>query len=335
MKNPFQQAEPVAKKLKILLYGGSGTGKTRAGLTFPRVAVIDAEGGTDLYAGRKDIAPFAVLRAKTIKEVREALAFIKGDNGKTFDTLMIDPITVLYDVTKEAAALRSKTGDLGYREWGGINQQMKWLYTELTNLPVHVIATAREAVMYETVNGELRKIGVKPEADKTLAYQFDFVVRMIANHSGIIEKSRGVLFDTGDKLSEVNWQAFASVAGEFQSGTTVTQISELDAAQTDAEELSEEPTTPPAANGNGTPPATQQTDLFGVDAEVGKAIQAGLPLDGWNAATFKYMTALCAKKNLDIRTVLKLESGQTGGDYKGTLQTAIEAWAAYGAQEAA
>lgn len=41
--NPFQSAELTARKLKILLYGNWGTGKTFAALTFPRVALIDAE----------------------------------------------------------------------------------------------------------------------------------------------------------------------------------------------------------------------------------------------------------------------------------------------------
>jgi len=38
MLNPFQLATPVAKKLKILFYGSSGSGKTIAALTFPRAA---------------------------------------------------------------------------------------------------------------------------------------------------------------------------------------------------------------------------------------------------------------------------------------------------------
>ena len=95
-------------------------------------------------------------------------------------------------------------------------------------------------------------------------------------------------------------------------------------------------TTPAAAvTGSSTPPEPQQTDLFGVDAEVGKAIQAGLPVDKWSAETFRYVTGLCNTKGLDVRKVLKLEDGQTGGDYNGTLADAIAAWAAYGAQGAA
>lgn len=231
MRNPFELATPVAKKTKVLLYGPSGSGKTLAGLSWPRVAVIDTEGGTDLYAGRPGIAPFHILRAKTIAQVKDALAFIQEDNGKTFDTLMLDPVTVIYDVTKEAAARASRTGEIGFREWGQINNKMKWLYNELANLPVHVVATARQAIEYETVNGELRKAGQKPDADKALVYIFDFVLRLMPDHSAIVEKSRGVEMGEGGKLAKVDWSIFAPIAEGFSSGSTVTQESEDSAAE--------------------------------------------------------------------------------------------------------
>lgn len=226
MRNPFELATPVAKKTKVLLYGPSGSGKTLAGLSWPRVAVIDTEGGTDLYAGRAGIAPFHILRAKTIAQVKDALTFIQEDKGRTFDTLMLDPVTVIYDVTKEAAARTSRNGELGFREWGQINNKMKWLYNELTNLPIHVVATARQAIEYETVNGELRKSGQKPDADKALVYIFDFVLRLLPDHSAIVEKSRGVEMGEGGQLAKVDWSVFAPIAAGFAEGEGAQQESD-------------------------------------------------------------------------------------------------------------
>lgn len=231
MRNPFELATPVAKKTKVLLYGPSGSGKTLAGLSWPRVAVIDTEGGTDLYAGRPGVAPFHILRVKTIAQVKDALAFIQADRGQTFDTLMLDPVTVLYDVTKEAAARSSRTGDIGFREWGQINNKMKWLYNELANLPIHVVATARQAIEYETVNGELRKAGQKPDADKALVYIFDFVLRLLPDHSAIVEKSRGVEMGEGGQLAKVDWSIFEPIAQGFAQGAQVTQENEDSAAE--------------------------------------------------------------------------------------------------------
>lgn len=237
MKNPFEIAQPVQKKLKVLLYGTSGSGKTFAALTFPGVAVIDTEAGSDLYAGRPGIPAFSVLRARTLTDVENAVRFIQQDNGKTFQTLVIDSITVLYNVQMEATARGAKNGEMGYREWAKVNNRMKAIYTSLINLPVHVIVIARETTEYETVNGELRKSGVKPDADKSLVYNFDFVVRMNSDHSGVVQKSRGI---TGEPvIRQVNWDWFAPHAVAFSTGAAVQIISEDAAAAAESESLTD------------------------------------------------------------------------------------------------
>lgn len=237
MKNPFAEATPVAKKLKILLYGTSGSGKTVAALSFPRVAIVDAEGGTDLYAGRPGVAPFSVLRAKTVSDLETAIAFIRDDNGQTFDTLVVDPMTVFYDVLKEATARTAKGGTLGYREWAAINNRMKAIYNSLTMLPVHVVVIGRESTEYETVNGELRKTGVKPDADKALPYVFDFVVRMNADHSGTVVKARGLLLGNNGALAQVNWDVFEPAANAYTDGEPVTPEDDEDAARREADDM--------------------------------------------------------------------------------------------------
>lgn len=237
MKSPFQTAIPVAKHLKILLFGPSGSGKTLAALSFPRVAIVDAEGGTDLYAGRKGVPEFAVMRAKTITELENAITFIESDGGSTFNTLVVDPITVFYDVQKEAASKRAKDGTMGFKEWGTVNGRMKTLYTKLTNLPVHIVCIARESIEYETENGNLRKVGVKPDADKALMYIFDFVIHMNPDHSGSIVKSRGVDFAKNGKLPQVNWAAFEAIAGAYTDGSTVRQENDDDASTRQANDL--------------------------------------------------------------------------------------------------
>lgn len=231
MKSPFQAATPVAKKLKICFFGPSGSGKTLAALSFPRVALIDAEGGSDLYAGRPGIAAFSVLRSKSIPDLREAISYIRADGGKTFDTLVIDPITVFYDVQKEATARAAKGGDMGFREWSRVNGAMKGIYTELYNLPVHVVVVSREATEYETVNGELRKTGMKADADKALPYTFDFVLRFSPDHSATVIKSRGAEMGEGQRIKTVNWHAFAAMAAAYSSGQQVQLGSDEAAAE--------------------------------------------------------------------------------------------------------
>jgi hypothetical protein len=234
--NPFKTAEPTARKLKILLFGNWGTGKTQAALTFPRVAMIDSEGSSTLYRGRPGIAPFSVLDTKSMTDLESAIAFIADDKGKTFETLVIDPISVIYKVTREALASANKKnpGDMGYREWGKLNARMNSLYTRLINLPVHVVMVARETTEYEGTGDSLRKVGVKPDSDKDIGYLFDIVLHMQDDYSGLVTKSRAAEIKKGDRMKTVTWSTFAPIAAGYATGKQETLIEEEDASADEA-----------------------------------------------------------------------------------------------------
>lgn len=208
-----QKAVPTGRKLKILLYGASGSGKTRAALTFPRPLLVDAEGGSAFYRGRPGVGEFLVKDTKALSDLEKIISLVQADNGKTVDTLIVDPITVFYDVQKDAMARTAKDGALGFREWARINNRMKAIYNSLTNLPVHVIVIARESVEYEGEGNNLKKVGQKPDSDKALPYVFDFSIRMNADHSGVVVKSRGLELAKNNRLDKVNWEAFQPVLG--------------------------------------------------------------------------------------------------------------------------
>lgn len=229
-------ATPVAKKLKILLYGPSGSGKTIAALTFPRVLLVDAESGADLYAGRPGIATFHRACIKTLSDLDDVIRQVRDDAGKTWDTLVIDPISVFYAVGKVAAA--DKSGDMSYRSWSKVNGRMNALYTALTGLPVHVVVIAREAVEYEGEGTNLRRVGVKPDADKNLVYMMDFVLRHQDDHSAIVEKSRGATLGEDQRLKSVNWSVFEPLANLYVAGAPAPVIeSDDDAAARESDSL--------------------------------------------------------------------------------------------------
>lgn len=237
MRNPFAPATPVAKKLKVLLFGPSGSGKSIAALTWPRPAVVDAEGGTELYRGRHGFE-FMVFDTKNVLELEQAIQFVRDDGGKTIDTLVIDPITVFYDVLKDATARTTRDGSLGFREWARVNNRMKGIYNALTGLPVHVVVVARESVEYDGAGNDLRKVGQKPDSDKGLPYIFDFVIRMNPDHSGQIVKSRGVdVLGQNRTLPRVNWEAFAPIAGQYLEGTHTEHRDEEAEAELLAEDM--------------------------------------------------------------------------------------------------
>lgn len=94
-----QHAKFVRKRLKVAVFGEAGTGKTLFGLSFPRPLVVDMESGTDLYGGGHT---FDVVHTTSVADVLEVLQMIRSDNGKTWDTLVIDPATLVYSALIEA-----------------------------------------------------------------------------------------------------------------------------------------------------------------------------------------------------------------------------------------
>ena len=205
--NPFRPAEQVAPKVKALVYGPSGVGKTYLALTSPGpIAVIDTEGGTAFYAnrvGKGGLSEFDVLPTKTFAQVEQAVAYIR-DNPGHYQTLVVDPVTVLYETLQDAAqhrraeVRRDAEADLEMLDWQRIKRAYKRLMTDLVNLPLHVIVTAREGELSEERTNsrgrtERVKIGVKPDAEKSTAYYFDTVVRLVPAAKGreaIAEKDR-------------------------------------------------------------------------------------------------------------------------------------------------
>ncbi len=226
----IEVASPVAKKLKVLMYGASGSGKTLAALSFPRVLLVDAESGADLYAGRPGVPQFHRVRCKTLMELNEVLDAVAKDAGKTWDTLVIDPITVFYDVEKNVASANN-TKDMGFGGWGKVNGRMGNIYNRLTGLNINVIVTARESVDYAGEGLNLKKVGVKPDADKKLVYSMDFVLHINPDHSATVEKSRGVVMGKNGHLSAVTWSDFEPVANMYTSGVAQDYEDEEQAAE--------------------------------------------------------------------------------------------------------
>lgn len=224
--NPFRPAVAVEPKVKLLLFGMPGVGKTYFGLASPgKVAVIDTEGGTAFYAARKGLSEFDVLTTKSYRDVVQALDFL-AQPGSGYETVLVDPVTILYDQLQEAALkgrerkVAAKGGnpdeaDLEMLDWGRIKRHYKAVMRRLTNLPIHVVVTAREKDVTEKRGSDMVKVGVRPDAEKGTAYEFDVVLRMIAKGGqriAIVEKDRTGTLALGQ---EIEGPTFTGLFGRF------------------------------------------------------------------------------------------------------------------------
>lgn len=250
--NPFRPAEQVAPKVKCLVYGPSGVGKTYLALTAPGpIAVIDTEGGTAFYAnrvGKGGLSQFDVLPTKTFAQVEQAVAYLNANPGH-YQTLVVDPVTVLYETLQDAAQTRradqkhDPDADLEMLDWQRIKRAYKRLMTDLVNLPVHVIVTAREADLTEERRNERGrkervKLGVRPDAEKSTAYYFDVVLRLQPAAKGreaVAEKDRTGVHALNARVVNPDFAALfdkaIAVAGDAERGLQ----SDAEAARIDAD----------------------------------------------------------------------------------------------------
>ena len=99
----FEKASATPKRIKMLIYGDSGTGKTVTSLQFPNPVVIDVEKGTEYYGEHFD---FARLTSVDPDEIDKALDELIEDPGD-YKTCVIDSISVLCDLVVDKQTFSS------------------------------------------------------------------------------------------------------------------------------------------------------------------------------------------------------------------------------------
>jgi len=177
----FKKAEAQADRLKMYVYGESGTGKTVTSLQFPNVACIDTEKGTKHYGKFFD---FDRIETSDPKQVLAAIEELIED-PKGYKTIVIDPFTPIYEKIMDNHLTRLKivTGKPNYflqpKDYRPIKAEVKNLIDRLLALDMNVIVTARSNTLYSQDKEEyLKVIGTKPDGPKELPYFFDIVLQL-------------------------------------------------------------------------------------------------------------------------------------------------------------
>ncbi len=131
---------PTSHKIKALIYGDSGTGKTSFGATAPNVIFASAEAGL-LSVWNKRI-PYVEI--KTLKDLHD-LYFYLVKGGHPYETVVIDSISEINDLIK--SQLEAKRGRaLQIQDWGEIAKQIEDVLRKFRSLDMHVIMIAQESI---------------------------------------------------------------------------------------------------------------------------------------------------------------------------------------------
>lgn len=191
--------EPQAKRLKALFHGPAGVGKTTAAIQFPKPYLIDTEkgAGNDQYLEMLRSRGGSMLQSNDFEDiVSEVTALLSVPHD--FQTLIIDPITTVYDDLIEKA--EGKVGTEFGRHYGEAKKRWKRLANLLMRLDMNVIITSHEKNEYAP--GEAMKVvGKTYDGPKGLDYMFDVwfgLERRGKDIVGVVRKTRLREFQMGD-----------------------------------------------------------------------------------------------------------------------------------------
>lgn len=137
MENPnIQTYTPTDHRLKVLLYGSSGAGKTFFSGTAKNALFLSAENG--LLSIRDKHPKFWEI--KSLADLRKAYAYLKDEQHK-YETVVIDSITEISDIIKRG--IEKENGHaMQLQDWGLLKSELVNMFRLFRDLPLHVILIA-------------------------------------------------------------------------------------------------------------------------------------------------------------------------------------------------
>jgi hypothetical protein len=130
-------AKQIARqvRLKALIYGPAGAGKTHLITTLPKpVLVLDFEGGvtTLINADECDIVPIA-----SGQDLRDAIAMLR--QSERYASVAFDGLSLF--VRRRASELRQSKERLTWEDWQKLTSELRAVVLPLVHLPVHLLLT--------------------------------------------------------------------------------------------------------------------------------------------------------------------------------------------------
>lgn len=207
-------------KIKAVLYGPSGVGKTTLALSFPTPYYFDVEGGArgsqyrellkrsgGAYLGQED----GTLCFDTLIEQMQALATEKHP----YKTLIVDSLTKLFETTVANEAER-----LGDKDAFGASKKpavaaMRRLVMWASRLDMNIFFVCHEAAEWGMVNGQRTEIGKVPDCWSKLIYELDLAIHAVRrgpSRLAVVKKSRITAFPDGDSFP-LEYNEFAARYG--------------------------------------------------------------------------------------------------------------------------
>ncbi|MCL2498217.1 MAG: ATP-binding protein [Symbiobacteriaceae bacterium] len=231
-----QKAIPSAAKIKLLIWGQPGTGKSRVALSSPAPLVVDLEGSTALYAGEFDflLAEKDLRKGEEKPDISSCTTLVKAITDEIIagvypgvETLVIDPVTDYLDELEGllAAQYEKRLKDISVADLSGIQRAKYYAYRreetrkrldKIKALPLNIVLVARSRLVWEGQSGNLRPAGETADVPAIVESVMDVVVQMQKREGG---KYKGVVTKTrlGTREGEVEFADFADLMGQLKA----------------------------------------------------------------------------------------------------------------------
>ena len=168
----------IDHKIKAVVYGASGTGKTVFWWTAPKPIFASAEGWLLSIAGKNP----AFVEIRSLKDLQDLHDYLKTQTHE-FETVVIDSITEINDIIK--LDIEKRTGrSMQVQDWWELSKKIKWILRWFRDLPMHTLFIAQESV--EKDEDKVTKIvpSLNGKAATEIAYFMDIVWYLFIDKAG-------------------------------------------------------------------------------------------------------------------------------------------------------
>ena len=189
------------KKLKVLIYGPSGVGKTRFACTFPKPYVFDFDNGMLSVRGIDVEYDTYFDEDKNGKNVTSALKEFKkkmASLSDSYETLVIDSVTTLQDYSMNELLRLNNREEPTLHEWGRLVSWLSDTFLTITKNKINVVIIAHEQTIKDELTGEIniQPLIVGKKMPNQLPLFFDEVYRLGVRQSAKdIDGNRKSIFE--------------------------------------------------------------------------------------------------------------------------------------------
>ena len=211
MSQWFRAAKPSNRRHKILIWGLSGSAKTKSALEFPGCAYIDNHGSAEKYESAYPQHLFfgSASEPPTPDNTMAAVTSLLSDPGDR-RTLVLDDITTYWDQVQgkwsklflsrlpKSPGHHAEFYTFQPSDWQHPKRELRSLIRRMIAIDVNVVIVARAQKEYAGEGGNFMKVvGEIFAGEKNMVYEFDYVFQFIhvpgeggGKYTAIVHKQR-------------------------------------------------------------------------------------------------------------------------------------------------